>query len=358
VGSQTTFSLNAHATYACRHSGACCTAGWAIPVELPKRLLLGTDWLVPGRDGGCPQYDRSARRCRVHRDHGEPHLPESCRHFPRRAVTDSRGTSVNLSHFCPTAAALLFDWPGSLDIVSNPAAFPPDREYDGLEARHDWPPLLRPDALFDMESFSTWERFVVTTLDRSSDDVATALAAIAAYAERLRDWNVEQGSLVEWTGRMLAEPLCSGEAARASLRYRRLAELETYGQIRAMVPAGLAPADAPDRCHEADAEWVQPAWRNLAPLVLRYLAARSFGSWTAYQGRGIRTHIAELYATATVARVEAVRACVAAASSLSRRLLVEAVRSSDRLLVHLLDREQLVAWLGRIENDDDRFARA
>ncbi|MGE5360921.1 MAG: hypothetical protein ACM3NQ_18035, partial [Bacteroidales bacterium] len=26
-------SLSIHAHYSCRHSGACCTAGWPIPVE-------------------------------------------------------------------------------------------------------------------------------------------------------------------------------------------------------------------------------------------------------------------------------------------------------------------------------------
>ena len=34
---------------------------------------------------------RTVRLCRVHRDHGEAMLPESCYHFPRRALMDARG---------------------------------------------------------------------------------------------------------------------------------------------------------------------------------------------------------------------------------------------------------------------------
>ena len=93
------FSLNAHAAYACRHSGACCTAGWSIPVEARTWPLVRTDWLLPDDTGACPEYDRPSGLCRIHRDHGDTLLPESCQHFPRRALLDARGTSVALSHY-------------------------------------------------------------------------------------------------------------------------------------------------------------------------------------------------------------------------------------------------------------------
>ena len=155
------FSLDVHASYACRHSGACCTAGWAIPVEPHVRPIAGSAWLVPNADGACPQYDRPSRLCRIHRDHGESMLPVSCHHFPRRALTDDRGTFVTLSHFCPTAAALLVDARKPLTIVSNPPAFRPERGYEGLDARGEWPPLVRPDVLFDPPSFAIDRKSVV-----------------------------------------------------------------------------------------------------------------------------------------------------------------------------------------------------
>src|SRR5262245_18687256 len=35
------YALSIHAGYACQRSGACCKAGWSIPVEAPLRVLLG-----------------------------------------------------------------------------------------------------------------------------------------------------------------------------------------------------------------------------------------------------------------------------------------------------------------------------
>ena len=35
------YSLSIHADYRCRHSGACCTADWDVPVELPLYKTLG-----------------------------------------------------------------------------------------------------------------------------------------------------------------------------------------------------------------------------------------------------------------------------------------------------------------------------
>jgi len=48
------FALSIHADYRCRHSGACCSADWDVPVELPLyRTLneaLSTGDLAPAAD--------------------------------------------------------------------------------------------------------------------------------------------------------------------------------------------------------------------------------------------------------------------------------------------------------------------
>jgi len=129
------YSLSIHADYRCRHSGACCTADWDVPVELPlyKSLdeALSTGRVAPaGRPdentpvliveeqlpdeaaamvartatGDCVFYHRHSGLCVIHRDLGEPMLPATCRHFPRLAVRDARGTFISLTHYCPTAA--------------------------------------------------------------------------------------------------------------------------------------------------------------------------------------------------------------------------------------------------------------
>ncbi len=363
------YALNVHARYACRHSGACCTAGWSIPVEPAKQALLGAEWLTPSSDGACPQLDRDAHRCRVHRDHGEAALPESCRHFPRRSLLDPRGTFVSLSHFCPTAASLLVETDGPLSIVDGPAAFPQDRVYDGLDARHGWPPLLRPDVLFDYESFSMWERFLVAALGSSAGDVSSTLTRIAGIAERLRAWSVEHGPLRAWTVAALASQIDGMRGRTQSLvtvglqdsleqQYRALLGPEAFVSVCATVPEALTHPTVPDHLDEADAAWVAPHWSDHAGLVRRFLASKAFASWTPYQSRGIRTHVAELFVAAGVLRIECARICANQSVALSQETLLDAIRMTDWLLVHLADRERLMAWLGRIETNVQVFADA
>src|SRR5215510_5414166 len=50
------YSLSIHADYRCRHSGACCTADWDVPVELPvyrslnERITQGTLRVAPNAE--------------------------------------------------------------------------------------------------------------------------------------------------------------------------------------------------------------------------------------------------------------------------------------------------------------------
>ena len=117
----------------------------------------------------------------------------------------------------------------------------------------------------------------------------------------------------------------------------------------ATIAPGLERPALPRRLEEADAQFVGPSWNAWAPVVLRYVAARAFASWTAYQSRGVRTQIAELFMTASVLRVECARACQARQSPLDRDTLLDAIRASDLLLVHLADRDAMMAWLGEVE---------
>lgn len=352
------FTLNALASYACRHSGACCTAGWTIPVEARLLPLIGVDWLEPDADGACPRYDRQERRCDIHRTHGEASLPASCHHFPRRALLDSRGTSVTLSLFCPTAAALLLDSAAPLRIVSAPAAFPATREYEGLDARDVWPPLLRRDVLFDPESFAQWEQYLVDAIAGSSTSVNQTLMAVAARAESLRTWTIDAGTLDAWTRLRLGPaftPTCDSSVLWT--RYAPFVGAAAFARTVEAVTPGLARPGLPDNVADEDARWVEPAWHTLAPRVRRVLGAKAFASWTAYQSRGIRTQVAELFVTASVLRVECVRACAAAQRPLDPALLLDAVRQTDLLLVHLVDRDLLLPWLAKAELDDDAQVR-
>jgi hypothetical protein len=343
------YALSVHADYACRHSGACCTAGWSIPVEPRVRPLLNTALLVPDSSNACPQFDRESGLCIVHRDHGEGMLPMACHQFPRRALIDDRGTFVTLSHFCPTAAALLHDAEGPLTIASAPTAFPAARHYEGLDARGEWPPLLRRGVLFDLDSYAKWERFIVSSLALDGS-VRSGLTRIAGRAERLRAWTPALGSFADWADASLQDdPHEEPDHHLLTRIYGALQSVDAYAQIGRTVPEGLDAPKLPDGAHESLDALASSGWDRHARSVRRYLAAKGFASWSAYQGVGIRTLVAELVASATVLRVECARACARAGRALDRSLLIEAIRASDWLLVHLVDRTAFIRWLGAVE---------
>src|SRR5512132_4369770 len=89
--------LSVHATYGCRHTGACCTSNWPIPVERDRfarieaavasgvlaasaevrrwRATPDGELLLPLAPDRCTFYDVSGRRCTVHRALGHDALP-------------------------------------------------------------------------------------------------------------------------------------------------------------------------------------------------------------------------------------------------------------------------------------------
>src|SRR5262245_715334 len=226
MSSTDVFALSIHADYRCRHSGACCSADWHVPIELPVYRTL-KEAVESGRlqtqesarhlapfivepdlpedtaamferteAGECVFLERGTRLCIVHRDLGESALPATCRHFPRLAVRDRRGTFLTLSHFCPTAASMLFRDDCPLTIVAGPAAFPP-ADYEGLVvADADLPPLLTPTMLMDETGYSAWERHMV---ERCGLAVGpdTVLATLQRDARLLRRWKPGGASLVD-----------------------------------------------------------------------------------------------------------------------------------------------------------------
>jgi Fe-S-cluster containining protein len=284
--------LSFHASYRCRSTGACCSAGWTIPFsggELSdaRRLPLTRAAFVPLPDGGaaagvrgdgaCTFLEDGTGLCEIHRLGGHASLPLTCRMFPRLVLHDSRATSVSLSHFCPTAAAMLFEPGPPAAIVDAPDALTGAEPLDGLDARDAWPPLLRSGVLTDLESYDTWERRGIEILTREGIAPRDSLAALDTATSRIVRWAPG--------GRPLLHEVQDAFAALAP----PTSELE--------------PRDA---------------------AIKRWLAARLFGTWIAYQGEGLRTI------------VRYVRACFDAFQlELARDgNPLEAIRRSDRLIVH------------------------
>lgn len=172
----TYFWLNFHLPYACRDSGACCTAGWPIPVEPERALLIKPgEWLDAG--GTLPRDANGA--CIFHQDRCTiyEHRPLSCMHFPYVCMIDPRGVHVTLSHYCPTAAALLFEHDGPIEVVEGPSPVPQLKIPEGLDARESLPPIdTRSDIprLLSWEEFSQWERDELRTLAALVGDIPFA----------------------------------------------------------------------------------------------------------------------------------------------------------------------------------------
>jgi hypothetical protein len=368
MGTETSvFTLSIHADYGCRHSGACCTAGWRIPVDVAGEQLLATA-ATAGRmahveldrddhvavlplteSGACVFYGADAPpvrgRCAVHRALGHEALPLACRQFPRVSLTDPRGTFVTLSHFCPTAAAQLFRDDAPLEVVENAPAFPPGAEYVGLDAREVLPPLLRPDMLCDLDAYATWEACAIQLFADDTRPSEEALDRLAAATERIRGWRPADGALADRVRDAFAG--VNGGVSRESAGQDRGGSYLSL--VNEALPFGFSPRQEVPNHASIDSALVAPVWPAFARATRRYLASRLFGSWLAYQGRGLRTIVRSLEVTRSILRFECVRACAAADRCLDRDLFIEAVRQTDLVMVHEIDS---LAFAQRLSADE------
>lgn len=365
------FALSIHADYRCRHSGACCTSDWDVPVELPLYRTLD-EALTSGRvapagqsDGGdppliveddlpneaaamvartpagdCVFYHRYSGLCVIHRDLGEPMLPSACRHFPRLAVRDARGTFISLTHYCPTAAASLFRDDVPLEIVEAPAAFP-DAEYGGLVVKPgEWPPLLHPRVLTDLDGYGAWERHMVS---RCADEALTPESAIATLDRDARVVRVVKPSDGESMARAIAALPRDGVYAAAPDSLAT--SLARHDEVMAAVPDAWKPAADEHDLADVFERDVRPRWHEWQAPLKRYLAAKAFASSIAYQGRGLLTILRGLDAALSLVRVEAARQCRDAKRPLDEALMREAFRYADYSLNHLASGDELAeAW--------------
>jgi hypothetical protein len=316
-------------------------------------------------DGSCAFYERGTGLCAIHRQVGARLLPVTCRQFPRVSLADARGVFVNLSHYCPTAARLLVRDDVPLRIVEAPPAFPLDFEYDPLDARDALPPLLTPAVLLDLETFGRWERQVIAAFADEHRTPEQALAAVTMLTWALCRWKpgtidlashldraVEEAGLkscstgTKSAADQAANPADPGHVAQdfSPVLVRR-----HYALVLAAIPDSFRPIVSFDSLAQAHREWVQARWPAFAAPVRRYLAAKAFASWLAYQGRGLRTIVFSLDVALSVLKANAALECEKAGRVLDEEALVAAIRRTDELLLHLASREDLARRLGAVE---------
>lgn len=368
------FALSFHADYRCANSGVCCSCEWDVPIELPVYRTLA-EALAQGRitqqaaaegggapftvtddlpdeagaifartpEGRCVFFHGQSRLCSIHRDVGDTYLPSTCRHFPRVAVRDPRGTFITLTHFCPTAARSLFRTDVPIEVIEGPAAFPP-ANYEGLTIDgEEWPPLLHPKMLSDLDAYSAWERHMVARCAAPALSPETVLATLERDARVIRTFTPGARSLAEAISELPAEPVPAQPHATLE------PSLAHFVGVIAAVPDEFKPEPDEDGLDAAFVRFVVPTWTEWHAPLKRYLAAKAFASWTAYQGRGFLTIVRGLDAALALVRVESARQCRDAGRTLDADLLLEAFRLADFSLNHLAVGDDLAQGWSAVE---------
>jgi hypothetical protein len=298
----------------------------------PRFNREGSTDVVVGRDaeGACVFFDRPAGRlCSIHRNAGPEALPSACRHFPRVALHDDRGTFLSLSHYCPTAAALLLD--GSALTVGD--ASPPllIEDLEGFEARGALPPLVRPGLLCDLSGYDAWERATVNALGRRDRPLVATLGVVADATERVREWRPADGPLADRVSEAFAaaDPAAAIDLADDAGLIDRLQAAE-HSRLREET---VRPAEF----ERAWSRHAAPAFARFEHAAANYLAARVFANRVAYEARGLRTLVVWIRTCLAVLRRELARRALASDSGTTPADFVEAVRAADFLLVHVID---------------------
>lgn len=302
--------------------------------------------------------------CTVERELGAEALPYSCRQFPRLLLVDSRGWHQSLSAWCGTAARMLVTGAQAPDSVGGHSTdfFAFDHvsadarvHLESLDARDAWPPLLKPGVLAGHEVYGLWEsRLIDDFLGASTTHdapVAFGLTRLLCWSDALRAWRPSDGSLEVLARRpwRLTEPQRLLRHAADGAMLKRLVET-----LVGRVPPEWRPPAWPNGLTDARADGPVVSRAVADAALARYLAARLMASWVAYQGRGLRSTAASLVS----AYVLAAMALQATSPSDGPQVvclgrLTSAIRASDWLLLHLLDREVWAAWCAEWESAPD-----
>lgn len=345
--------LSFHAEYACRNTGVCCGSGWTIAVESSVQQTLrlrlkepglelpnGPGGFVPlaGAPAGCDSAlrlrgrvcwfrDDRVGRCAIHRSLGESALPSACRHFPRVCVLERDRVALSLSHYCPTAAALLFADDGGFSVVTAPSAFPRDWPFEGLDVRDDFPPLLRPGVLLGFDGLRALELATVRSLAMAID-ARVGLDSIEHALVALSEWTPEGPSVPALVDLAFARATSSFQATPTAPRDPRPVLL-------ASLTHGTEPPSLPEWNPSFLFGSADPA---IDRALRRYLAARAFGNWILFHGADVRILGRYLRLALDAAHLFAGRRD--GSESASTRWL-EAIRSADLWLMHHCDPDLL-----------------
>ena len=206
----------------------------------------------------------------------------------------------------------------------------------------DWPPLVHPELLADFESYTAWERHMVARCadpGLTPEDVIATLQRDAALVRMVRPGEGE--SIV---GAIASLPRAG---VHAPLPLTLESSLAHHADVMRAVPDEWRPEPDEQGLDAIFRRDVRPAWPAWTAPLKRYLAAKAFATWTAYQGQGLLTIVRGLEAALALVRVEAARQCRNAGRAIDAELLREAIRQADFALNHLAGGDELAErWSG------------
>lgn len=397
------YALDFQTSFQCSNCGLCCASNLGIQVEqdiydtlcrciknrelqlpsdkepamdklfITKKNPSGEPIIELGRNekGQCPFLESGdVYLCAIHLQVGSDALPAICRLYPRMCVLSPLGVYIGLSHSCPTAAALLFSGEETIAITQNPPTFPPSQKYEGLDARKHLPPLLRPNVLMTWEAYILWEQYIIEFINRKEYTPEDALIVLCTTVEKLRSMNSGEYFDIQ----VMKEILQSDKNADAeqlksqikkipsgiphTLRYytqiinmfdgKHTAFKKIYEDFKLFYSANEKSEILRNFANDY-AAYIHPVWSEFERPIRRYITAQLFANYFAYQGNGLRTGIFFVIIAQACVRVHSTILCVCENTTLNKNILLEAIRLTDLLLLHLLPRNTLIQFLNLVE---------
>jgi Fe-S-cluster containining protein len=330
----------------------CCSSGWPIPVERVRvpaieeaitrdAIPLGVEpWLAADQNapadvagtlalrsnGHCVFFEAGRSGCAIH-----DIKPSACRHFPYVCLIDPRGVHVTLSHYCPTAVALLFEHRGPIAIVEGRSPIAEGHALEGLDARESLPPTFA-KATAGRPTFAKASTYAKASVDKTAGRPAFD-RPVEGTPSRTKPRLMSFGEFTAWERELVL---------RARIDELQSDDVPLFEHARAAVPPPWTWPAAPENVESIWWSLVAPAWPHFDDVLARYAAAKVFASWSAYLGDGVEAVARTARMAAAVLRIECARQCALFSRPLDRELMTEAIRQTDLLLVHLADQSRLI----------------
>ena len=292
--------------------------------------------------GGLPDRggERDGRPLRVLRI-GRPSLLYSSRRRRGSAAADvsnvpTRGPSGRPRFSLPLSTpfdvpALLLDLSGPDAVVEAPTSLVDDQHLDGLDATETWSPLLRPGVLMDIDSYAAWERCGIGLLLHGRAMPGRRWVRLDRATAIVTGWTPDSDRpLLHWTTAAFDD----------TMNLPTIGSLSDGAQFAAVCGAVWLAMSRPASVEDLS----QKLTAVVDALQHHSASGQTDGSRRASSARGslirrsgLLTIARYLHAALDVLTVEIARV----PGRIDRGAVLESIRRTDYLLVHLADSQQI-----------------